>query len=69
MEQARQSERVAVSGQDLLLYTGVLVRFLIPRDGDTALLDEAITKIRSDVERSVQNHLPLGCVAEFERMA
>jgi hypothetical protein len=69
MELARQSEHNAAAGQDLLLYTGVLVRFLIPRNGDTAMLDEAITKIKSDMERSVQSHLPTGCTAEFQNMA
>jgi hypothetical protein len=69
VEQARQSEHETAVAQDLLLYTGVLVRFLIPRNGDTAMLDDAIIMIKSDMERSVQSHLPSGCIAEFQNMA
>ena len=69
MEPASHSEHKAAAGEDLLLYTGVLVRFLIPCNGYTAILDEAIKEIKSDMERSVQSHLPSGCVAEFQNMA
>ena len=65
----RQPSDDETSQRDLLLYSGVLVSFLVPRQCDTALLDEAIIKIRSDIERSVDKHLPPGCVAELQRMA
>jgi len=69
MERCNQSEDEPVRTNDLLLYPGILVSFLVPRECDTALLDEAIKKIGSDIELSVERHLPSGCVAEFQRMA
>jgi hypothetical protein len=69
VERCNQSGDEAIRRNDLLLYSGILVRFLIPRQCDTALLDEAIIKIKSDIERSVETHLPSGCVAEFQRTA
>lgn len=54
---------------DLLLYSGVLVSFRVPRQFDILLLDEAILRIKYDIERSVETHLPSGCVADFQRMA
>ena len=54
---------------DLVLYPGVLVSFRVPRQYETALLDEAIARIKRDIEKSIECHLPSGCVAELQKMA
>jgi hypothetical protein len=54
---------------DLVLYPGVLVTFRVPRQYEAALLDEAIAKIKRDIEQSIAAHLPEGCVARLETMA
>jgi hypothetical protein len=55
--------------RDLVLYPGVLVSFRVPRQYEAAVLDEAIAKIKRDIEESIQRHLPAGCVAELQKMA
>jgi hypothetical protein len=69
VESHRQPENNAAAGQDLLLYTGVLVSFVIPRNGDTAVLDAAIANIKCDIEKSIERHLPPGCTAHLQNMA
>jgi hypothetical protein len=54
---------------DLVLYPGVLVSFRVPRQCEAAVVDEAIARIRSDIEKSIERHLPVGCVAELQKMA
>ena len=54
---------------DLVLYPGVLVSFRVPRQYEAAVLDEAIARISSDIEMSIERHLPVGCVAELQKMA
>jgi hypothetical protein len=54
---------------DLVLYPGVLVSFRVPRQYEAALLDEAIARIKLDLETSIERHLPAGCVAELQKMA
>lgn len=54
---------------DLVLYPGVLVSFRVPRQYETAVLDEAIARIKRDIEQSIARHLPADCVAELQKMA
>jgi hypothetical protein len=54
---------------DLVLYPGVLVSFRVPQQYEAAVLDEAIARIRCDIEKSIERHLPAGCVADLQKMA
>jgi hypothetical protein len=54
---------------DLVLYPGIFVSFRVPQQYEAAVLDEAIAKIRFDIETSIERHLPVGCVAELQKMA
>lgn len=54
---------------DLVLYPGVLVSFRVPRQYEAGVLDEAIERIRRDIEKSIERHLPADCVAELQKMA
>ena len=54
--------------QDLVFYPGVLVSFRVPPQIEAAVLDEMITKIKRDIEKSIECHLPSGCVAELQKM-
>jgi hypothetical protein len=58
-----------MSDCDLVLYPGVLVSFRVPRQVEAAVLDEAIARIKHDIEKSVERHLPDGCIAELQKMA
>jgi hypothetical protein len=58
-----------MSERELVVYPGVLVSFRVPRQIEADVLDEAIAKIRRDIEQSVERHLPAGCVAELQKMA
>ena len=62
-------ERIAMSEQELVVYPGVLVSFRVPRQFEAAALDEAIARIKLDIESSIERHLPAGCVAELQKMA
>jgi hypothetical protein len=62
-------ERIAMSEQELVVYPGVLVSFRVPRQVETAVLDEAIARIKLDIESSIERHLPAGCVAALQKMA
>jgi hypothetical protein len=62
-------ERIAMSEHELVVYPGVLVSFRVPRQVEVVVLDEAIAKIKLDIERSIERHLPTGCVAELQKMA
>ena len=55
--------------RELVLYPGVLVSFRVPQHYEPAVLDEAIARIKRDIEKSVERHLPAGCVAELQKMA
>jgi hypothetical protein len=59
----------AMAERDLVVYPGVLVSFRVPPQIETAALDEAITRIKLDIESSIERHLPAGCVAELQKMA
>ncbi len=59
----------AMAEHDLVLYPGVLVSFRVPPQIEAAVLDEAIARIKRDIEKSIERHLPAGCVAELEKMA
>ena len=54
---------------NLVVYPGVLVSFRVPPQVEATVLDEAIARIRHDIERSIERHLPAGCVAELQKMA
>jgi hypothetical protein len=54
---------------DLVVYPGVLVSFRVPSQFEAAVLDEAIARISSDIEKSIERHLPAGCVADLQKMA
>jgi hypothetical protein len=54
---------------DLVLYPGVFITFRVPRQYEVAVLDEAIARIKRDIEKSIERHLPVGCVAELQKMA
>jgi hypothetical protein len=69
MELPFHSRTEVPAERDLVVYPGVLVSFRVPRECDTAMLDEAIAKIRNDIEKSIERHLPVGCVAEMQKMA
>ena len=58
-----------MADHDLVLYPGVFVSFRVPRQYEAAVLDEAIAKIKLDIEKSIERHLPGGCVAELQKMA
>lgn len=53
----------------LVLYSGVLVSFHVPRDCRTAEVDAAIAMIRRDIEKSIRDHLPPECAADLQTMA
>ncbi len=55
--------------RDLVLYPGVLVSFRVPQLYEAAVLDEAIARITHDIEKSIERHLPAGCVADLQKMA
>jgi hypothetical protein len=57
-----------MSENELVLYPGVLVSFLVPRQYEAALLDEAIARIKRDLETSIERHLPAGCIAGLQKM-
>jgi hypothetical protein len=59
----------AMSDHDLVLYPGILVSFRVPRHYEAAAFDEVIARIKRDIEKSVERHLPAGCVAELQKMA
>ena len=54
---------------DLLLYPGILVNIQVPRDCDTAALDEALARIRLDIEGILKLRLPKGCVGRLQTIA
>ena len=54
---------------DLVVYPGVLVSFRVPQQCEAAVLDEAIARIRYDIEKSIERHLPAGCVVDLQKMA
>jgi hypothetical protein len=54
---------------DLVLYSGVLVSFHVPRRGDSRALEAAIANIKRDIEKSIDAHLPPGCAADLQTMA
>jgi hypothetical protein len=54
---------------DLVVYPGVLVSFRVPQQCEARLLDEAIARIRYDIEKSIERHLPAGCLADLQKMA
>ena len=54
--------------RDLVFYPGVLVSFRVPPQIEAAVLDEAIAKIKRDIENSIGRHLPSGCVADLQKM-
>jgi hypothetical protein len=58
-----------MAAHDLVLYPGVFVSFRVPQQCDVTVVDEAIAKIRCDIEKSIERHLPVGCFAELEKMA
>jgi hypothetical protein len=58
-----------MADKDLVLYSGLLVSFQVQRQCDIATLENAIAKIRRDIERSLERHLPSGCAADLQRMA
>jgi len=58
-----------MSDHDLVLYPGVLVSLRVPKEFEADLLDEVIARIELDIKKSVERHLPAGCVAELQRMA
>ena len=64
-----QSKKAMAENDHVVLYPGVLVSFRVPRQYESAVLDEAIAKIRFDIEKSIERHLPVGCVAELQKMA
>ncbi len=33
------------------------------------MIEEAITRIKGEIEKSIERHLPAGCVAELQKMA
>jgi hypothetical protein len=51
------------------LYPGILVSFRVPPLYDEGMIDEAIDKIKRDIETSIEHHLPHGCIAELQKMA
>ena len=53
---------------DLVFYPGVLVSFRVPPQIEAAVIDEAIAKIKRDIENSIECHLPSGCIADLEKM-
>jgi len=62
-------ERIAMSDHELVVYPGVLVSFRVPPQIEATVLDEAIARIKRDIEKSIERHLPSGCVAELQKMA
>lgn len=69
MERPSHSHGGPRNESDLVVYPGVLLAFRVPRDCDVGLLNAAITKIKRDIELSIERHLPAGCVAELQKMA
>jgi hypothetical protein len=54
---------------DLVLYPGIFVSIRVPRQCETSMIEEAITRIKGEIEKSIERHLPAGCVAELQKMA
>jgi hypothetical protein len=57
-----------MSDHDLVLYPGILVSFRVPPQIEATVLDEAIARIKLDIEKSIEHHLPAGCIAELQKM-
>ena len=59
----------AMEEHNLVLYPGILVSFRVPQQCEAVTLDEVIARIRSDIEQSIERHLPADWAAEVDKIA